>query len=188
MKTGRPRTERYIPIDEFVMRWKDFESKFNNIHKQYQLYYIIAYSFDYVVHPIVRKVGTRRKLWTDDERNNSAPIWRTVATGAFRDEKTGEIDSGDSVVIDLDHDPPRLRILLNNGKRKEAPLRCPWCPKTKGLVGRKGWKDQDVLFIEETRPNFKTVDSFDYRMCCFGNHVNWRIEDVKRYLHNLGLV
>jgi hypothetical protein len=115
-------------------------------------------------------------------------MWRTVATGAFRDKKTGETDPGNSVVIDLDHDPPRLRILLTNGKRKETPLRCPQCPKTKGLTGRKSWKDQDVLFIDTVPSKFKTVDSFDYRMCCFGGHVNWRIEDVKRYLRVLNLM
>jgi len=95
----------------------------------------------------------------------------------FRDSTTGTFDPGEALSFDLTHDPPRIRVLLTNKRRKDVPLRCPECGEE---------VDDNRLFIREEASKQPTTTSFVKRLCCPSGHINWSLSEVERYLRENG--
>ena len=110
-KRGRTRTKKYRSIEEFLM---DFEKEKRH----------------YLAHREIVKTllgHTWKKLEQADEgrhiRGGYKPIIKTKYHGdAFRCPQCGQLDHGKEFVLDLEHDPPRLRVTLSCGHRIDFRL------------------------------------------------------------------
>src|SRR4030042_1567314 len=90
-----------------------------------------------------------------------------------------KFEPGESLSFDLNHNPPRIRVLLTDKRRKDVPLRCPECEVE---------ADGNKLFIREEESNQPTKTSLVKRLCCPSGHIDWSVNKVENYLHENGYI
>jgi len=176
-KGGRPRVHDYTPVSQFFWEWKKFEVQHHNIREKYKFYHMIAFSISYVIMRNLEVTGTIKDVYAGEGK---APVLKYVDHGeGFRDGTTGTFDPGETLSFDLNHNPPRIRVLLTDKRRKDVPLRCPEC----GVE-----VDDNKLFIREEESNQPTKTSFVKRLCCHSGHINWSVSEVESYLRENGYI
>jgi hypothetical protein len=174
-KGGRPRVHDYTPINRFFWEWKEFEVQHHNIREKYRFYHMIAFSLSSVIMRNLEVTGTMKDVYAGEGKQ---PTLKYVDHGeGFRDSATGTFDRGETLSFDLNHNPPRIRVLLTDKRRKDVPLRCPEC----GVE-----VDDNRLFIREEESNQPTKTSFVRRLCCPSGHINWSVSEVESYLRENG--
>jgi len=176
-KGGRPRVHVYTPVNRFFWQWKKFEAQHHNIREKYNFYHMIAFSLSNVIMRDLEVTGTLTDVYACEGKS---PVLKYVDHGeGFRDEITGKFDPGESLSFDLNHNPPRIRVLLTDKRRKDVPLRCPECEVE---------ADGNKLFIREEESNQPTKTSLVKRLCCPSGHIDWSVNEVENYLHENGYI
>ena len=170
-KGGRPRLHVYTPVSQFFWQWKKFEAQHHNIQEKYTFYHMIAFSISCVIMKNLEVVGTKKDVYMSE--NKQPTLDYTDHGEGFRDEATGIFDPGESLMFDLNHNPPRIRVLLTDKRRKDVPLRCPKCEVE---------ASDNKLFLKEKESNQPTPTSFEKMLCCPSGHINWKVSEVESFL------
>ena len=176
-KGGRPRLHVYTPVSQFFWQWKEFEAQHHNIQEKYTFYHMIAFSISCVIMKNLEVVGTKKDVYVSE--NKQPTLDYTDHGEGFRDEATGIFDPGESLMFDLNHNPPRIRVLLTDKRRKDVPLRCPECEAE---------ASDNKLFLQEEESNQPTKERFEKRLCCPSGHIDWKVSEVESYLRRSGYI
>lgn len=117
-KRGRPPKNQPTSIAEFLLNFEKDKNEYLNMRNQYLISRSIAIS-------LLSSAEKRFRL-TGLEKRGLGERGRRVLEG-YRVGCTDKLDSGKVFTVDLDHDPPRVRVKLANGGWKDLYLKCPVC-------------------------------------------------------------
>ena len=176
-KRGRTRKHKYNQIAETLKWFEQKKTQYFKLRDEYKLLKLIIFNLMRISWHRLETIYWRRDRETNkiiEKKTRDAGLtYRKVG----KDKHDIEYDLGESFIIDLDHKPPRLRILLNNKKRRDIPLECPYCGEF-----------ENRIFIEELPSDSQTDTGFKKYLDCPSGHFGWNLQNVKFALSELGLI
>lgn len=176
-KRGRRREHKYNSIAETLMDFEEKKKTYLSFKEKYLLYKLIVFNLSRIGWQRLETVYVRRDQETGNIIERKKRDFGLTYREAGKDKYDVTYDLGESFIIDLDHKPPRLRILLQNGKRKDIPLECPRCGDF-----------ENKIFVEARPSKQPTKAGVEFYLDCPGGHLGWKLKNVKTTLHELGLI
>lgn len=118
-KRGRPPRQQPTPISEFLLNFEKDKNDYANMHNRYLILRSVAAS-------LVSGAEKRFKL-VGLEKTGLGEGGKQVLGEGYRVGCTDKLDSGKAFIVDLKHNPPRVRVKLSNDGWKDLYLKCPAC-------------------------------------------------------------